>query len=487
MSLPMGSGKTVISLELLASNTNSINLIVASKTLVNTWKNEMKKFYNKDITFLHLKEPVKITESLYITTPSTLLKYYKLHNIEGRYVIHHYTINTVEYSLPKRPFMKSGFFYGTVFDNIIVDEAHVYSNCETSTNRAISSVYAKNRILLTGTIVPEPKPSNILGIYTMLGNETFSTLPEVALNVFNSRRRNNKFNGISELTVHRDINESFTVPEPKKMLIKYNMNDFESRVFGSFKTILNEVSREISTRRLAEDHEAVRVLNAQFMSLILNLRISLVSPVLSLSRLFISCIKSSQHTMITSIIKRAINDLEPDLNNKNNLISSRMSKILDIVNTNNDKKIVIFSSFRMVIDYLMLNLNGKHVFTLESTFNLQKRDQVIKDFEKSNNGILLLTYTLGGEGLNLQFADTVILTDMWWNDAKMNQAIARLVRYGQEKHVSIYTFLSNTYLERVILAKHSDKNSIGADIMNSSTSKKVSLIKRDEILKIINH
>ena len=55
----------------------------------------------------------------------------------------------------------------------------------------------------------------------------------------------------------------------------------------------------------------------------------------------------------------------------------------------------------------------------------KERTKLIKNFENSKNGIFFLTYQLGAEGLNLQFASTVLLVNYWWNSSKTSQANGR--------------------------------------------------------------
>jgi SNF2 family DNA or RNA helicase len=76
----------------------------------------------------------------------------------------------------------------------------------------------------------------------------------------------------------------------------------------------------------------------------------------------------------------------------------------------------------------------------------------------ATNGILLLTYQVGANGLNLQCSNTVLLLDFWWNTGKINQAIARVLRYGQEaKKINIYYFTSNTGIEKILFDKQQAK------------------------------
>lgn len=55
--------------------------------------------------------------------------------------------------------------------------------------------------------------------------------------------------------------------------------------------------------------------------------------------------------------------------------------------------------------------------------------------------LLLLTYSSGGVGLNLQCANYVFLFDRWWNPAVEEQAINRVHRIGQKEPVFVTRYL----------------------------------------------
>jgi len=55
--------------------------------------------------------------------------------------------------------------------------------------------------------------------------------------------------------------------------------------------------------------------------------------------------------------------------------------------------------------------------------------------------LLLLTYSSGGVGLNLQCANYVFLFDRWWNPAVEEQAINRVHRIGQKEPVLVTRYL----------------------------------------------
>ena len=65
--------------------------------------------------------------------------------------------------------------------------------------------------------------------------------------------------------------------------------------------------------------------------------------------------------------------------------------------------------------------------------------------------VLLLTTSVGGLGLNLTGADTVIFVEQDWNPMKDLQAMDRAHRIGQKKVVNVYRLISKGTIEEKIL------------------------------------
>lgn len=65
--------------------------------------------------------------------------------------------------------------------------------------------------------------------------------------------------------------------------------------------------------------------------------------------------------------------------------------------------------------------------------------------------VLLLTTAVGGLGLNLTGADTVVLFDHDWNPMNDLQAMDRAHRLGQARVVNVYRLLARGTLEEKIL------------------------------------
>ena len=175
------------------------------------------------------------------------------------------------------------------------------------------------------------------------------------------------------------------------------------------------------------------------------------------------------------------------LNDLNSAYSSRIRKIMEVVETHKNDKVVVFSSYRSCLDLIHVYLAQRYkTFTISATMNSAKRIATIKEFSQSSSGVLLLTYQIGAEGLNLQAANTCILADFWWNAGTTKQAIARLVRSGQTaKVVNIYMMISNTGIEKAIFEKHKIKEQMLQELGVGATKLKIPKMKMADIVKII--
>lgn len=63
---------------------------------------------------------------------------------------------------------------------------------------------------------------------------------------------------------------------------------------------------------------------------------------------------------------------------------------------------------------------------------VDKRQRSIKRFrDKPDIKFLIVSIRAGATGLNLAFANNVIICDPWWNPSHEQQAIGRVHRIGQ--------------------------------------------------------
>ncbi len=499
LSLPMGSGKTIISLKVALEQKEESKpiLVVASKTLVSSWEQEIKKWYpDMKTKTLSLVDSLNKDDEVIITTPTTLTKFYKQYKI-GELLIDKrrdapFAPEVCYYNEVTEPLLnvKYDTFYSIKFSSLVVDEAHNYLNIETLTCRAICSICSESKWLLSGTLFCEPKDKNILGFLRMCdAYEGFpNNLPLLTRNI-----KTDRFPGLHSLIVERKDNDMF-VQRPKitKEIIKYDMNPFEKKIYQIYKDFIKQVSKKLYMSKLKKNKEMVKQLNATLLAMITKLRLCMISPMLPLSKLFIDNIDNGDSDNIYNCIMETFqsNGLVEYLQIEENLVSTRMKRIIDTLDKHPDERVLVFSSFRMSLDYLHMLLkktkNSRKIFTLDSNMSLKQREKTIAEYSTTPKAILLMTYAIGCEGLNLQPASVVLIMDVWWNEAKSQQAIARVYRYGQTQETSVYLYISNTYIEYTMFEKHHDKANIAEEILEGEIKTKVKKIALQKVVDILS-
>ena len=87
---------------------------------------------------------------------------------------------------------------------------------------------------------------------------------------------------------------------------------------------------------------------------------------------------------------------------------------------------------------LLTKMSNVTHLRLDGTIPPSERFNVVRKFNNDPSiDILLLTTQIGGLGLNLTGADTVIFVEHDWNPQKDLQAMDRAHRIGQKKQVKV--------------------------------------------------
>lgn len=119
-----------------------------------------------------------------------------------------------------------------------------------------------------------------------------------------------------------------------------------------------------------------------------------------------------------------------------------------------NKKVIVFSTFRHTLEYLYKRLLEKNIRVglIHGGIKDDERVVIRSKFEKQNqeNDALdvLLFSEVGCEGLDYQFCDTMINYDLPWNPMKIEQRIGRIDRFGQKSEaVAIYNMIVNETID----------------------------------------
>jgi len=502
LSLPMGYGKTLISICLGLSFKDTI-LVVVSKTLIENWINEIKKFFGDTLiyTVLHkdyLKKKFdnfQITnEQLILTTPEVVGKAYTKYNISDYFItteivnentFGQYTI--VHYNHPNKPYLdkNNNVLYSTNWGTLIIDEAQKYTKISTTYCKGIGAIYSKHRYCMSGTLFDEPIIERVLGYYILIDHSTFPRNLPAAKRLLS---RYGTFTGYLDTLVIRKTNPSFVQPNIYEQIITNDLSEKEQILYTSMKDILVNIYKQVQKFKLLDDHVNVRKFSSYLLAMLGYLRQGIISPILPLASATLdaydfSC-KSELSEMICDKIKKL--DLNDYLNNPDSLKSSRITSALNIVNKHPNERLVLFTAFRTNLLIITTFLpKDRLVLTISTTLSSTKRNDILQQFKNTEKAILIITYSIGAEGLNLQCANVVLLLDFYWNAGKTQQAIARVFRQGQTKDVFIYHFTSNTGVEEAVFKKHNTKLTMLSELETGVITTKNERINVGEIVKII--
>lgn len=120
-------------------------------------------------------------------------------------------------------------------------------------------------------------------------------------------------------------------------------------------------------------------------------------------------------------------------------------------------RVLIFCQLKQMLDIIESDLFKKHMpsvtyMRLDGGTDANKRHAIVQTFNSDPSiDCLLLTTHVGGLGLTLTGADTVIFVEHDWNPMKDLQAMDRAHRIGQKKVVNVYRLVTKGTLEEKIM------------------------------------
>lgn len=506
--VPMGTGKTLIGLSIINRIGDHVPaLVVCSKTLLGSWVTEIEKFFGDKMNhvvyhgdYMSAEEFASYTPEegtdVVLTTPQVLTKIYTEHSIRAKFVTSEledrggiFPTIVNRYHVPTKPILSierahevnNAFIYALPWKCLLIDEVQQHTNVSSLKCEAISAVFSRHRWATTGTPISEPRVERIMGYHLIIGDASFPTCVPDAKHYLTTN-----YPGLRSTMVLRTQDQlDFTLPMCTEHIVAHSLTSEEEAVYFSLKNVIKALQR--TARDNIDNITLVRSVNAQLLSMILYTRQFLVCPLVPYSSLMLNGSKKNE---MSKCFNEEINKLNLGdwLNDENASRSSRIKAIVETLGKHANEKCIIFNCFRMNLNvvkhYVSLDTK-RQVFTINSEDSSQKRTDVLSDFEATDNGVLLLTYELGAEGLNLQHSHIVLLADVWWNDSKMAQAIARVARRGQTSEVSVYIFTSNTGMEKSLYEKHIDKRTVLNFLMNGKMEGVIRKLKMKDIVALI--
>lgn len=509
--VPMGAGKTAMAITTCLENKandpeGNPGLVVVAKSLIPEWIKEIKKFFpdtpyhvlHKDSDKDYLNRDIS-SFSVILATPETMQAHLKHYELETKIAVSTlreedlitYT-NYPKHNEPLGRRVNKGPIFSTHFSTLIIDEGAKYLNPSTKRTRALIGVCAKSKWILSATLLSEPKPDNIFG-YTLLIDDpnTPRNRPD-----FLTHMKSPSFRGIGHTLVKRERNEDY-IPEELGQTINHEIvtNSFtkeEADFFLGIKNIIKQVYdrfKELKGVQLPEFKEELKLLRGMLLGMISHLRQTLVCPLIPITSMYLSMAEmSDRHDLVNSFTSELLKQNPGWLDNEEAVYSSRLRKVVELIERHPGERVVVFSAFRTTLDVLTHYIpENRPVFAIKGSQTLDKRHQCIQEWEESSDGVILLTYEVGACGLNLQKGTVAIVMDYGWDMDVTKQAVGRIVRRGQSAvTISIYYLTTNTGVEKAIYSLHQSKRDVGKQIEEGGKVDTIKKLKISDMVELIS-
>jgi TATA-binding protein-associated factor len=357
----------------------------------------------------------------------------------------------------------------------VLDEGHLIKNPKAKVTLAVKRLLSNHRLILSGT----PIQNNVLELWSLfdflmpgfLGTEKvfhdrFSK-PIAASRFSKSSSKEQEAGALAIEALHKQVlpfllrrlKEEVLDDLPPKIIQNYycDLSDLQKRLYEDF---TRKEGKAIQEKAASGDKEAKQhIFQAlQYMRKLCN------SPALVMKeghkqyaevQRQLALQKSSLRDPIHAPKLTALRDLLVDcgigvespsdteltteasyVSQHRALIFCQMKEMLDIVQN----------------DILKKMLPSAQYLRLDGSVEANKRQNIVNQFNTDPSyDILLLTTSVGGLGLNLTGADTVIFVEHDWNPQKDLQAMDRAHRIGQKKVVNVYRLITRGTLEEKIM------------------------------------
>ncbi|CAL8122887.1 unnamed protein product [Orchesella dallaii] len=466
----MGLGKTLQSICILGSDhlereekykedqsPDSIplpSIVICPPTLTGHWVYEVEKFISRDyLNPLHYHGPPVERNKL---KPKV-----KKHNL----VVASYDIvrNDID------------FFSSIRWNYCILDEGHIIKNGKTKISKAIKQLKANHRLILSGT----PIQNNVLELWSLfdflmpgfLGTEKqFSAKfarPILMARDPKSSPKEQEAGALAMESLHRQalpfllrrLKEDVLQDLPPKITQDYycDLSSIQEQLYEDFaRTKAHQCLRETFTS-VDDPTKHSHIFQAlQYLRKVCNhpkLVLTAQHPKFQHITSYLSQTKSTlddiNHSAKLPALKQLLLDCGIGVTDSNSSLES-----FEVVNQH---RALIFCQLKVMLDILENDLFKAHMpsvtyLRLDGSVPAGQRHSLVTRFNNDPSiDVLLLTTQVGGLGLNLTGADTVIFVEHDWNPMRDLQAMDRAHRIGQKKVVNVYRLITRGTLEEKIM------------------------------------
>ena len=391
----------------------------------------------------------------------------------------------------------------------VLDEGHLIKNPKAKVTQAVKRIASNHRLILSGT----PIQNNVLELWSLfdflmpgfLGTEKMFqdrfAKPIAASRFSKSSSKEQEAGALAIEALHKQVlpfllrrlKEEVLDDLPPKILQNYycDLSDLQKKLFEDF---TRKESKTIAEKAGSADKEAKQhIFQAlQYMRKLCN------SPALVMKE------SHKQYATIQAQLARQNSSLTdpvhaPKLTALRDLLvdcgigvdSAPAGEVPSADQAVSQHRALIFCQMKEMLDMVESTVFKRMLPSitfsrLDGSVEASKRQDIVNRFNSDPSiDCLLLTTSVGGLGLNLTGADTVIFVEHDWNPQKDLQAMDRAHRIGQKKVVNVYRLITRGTLEEKILSLQRFKIDVASTVVNQQNAGLGSM-QTDQILDLFN-
>lgn len=477
----------------------ALTIVICPKSVLSHWSSEARactSLAEENITIYHGSGR---NQNMKLVAPHLLLTTFD--------------IARVEFSRSNE--QSNTLLFQTVWDRVIVDEAHRICEQGSKTSKSMHALIGRNRWCVTGTPYKNDL-SDLVSLCKFLKIDPYARSGWWRRNAQNQR----SLNTWRSRYVHIREKDETMMPDITTLNVSCCMEPFEDELqknirWSTIDSFLDQRPDE------SEEDQTIKYRNQEFELLkILRMRQAAIHPFLlaPLDAVRWLCkhgpcetpgccsacgiaIDHQKHVKVTPLpIAISVQDLPPNLSavvrdinvtdapkiscNKHDLCmacsaqtvacpacvaetmprmngwvhstkTSHLMAILDRHILRPKEKCILFSQWTSCLDLLEIMFDASNInyCRFDGSINgIDERQEAVADFAARDKARVMLTSLgAGGEGIDLTCATVVILMEPYWNHAIEQQAVDRIHRLGQSKPVKVFKLHLNKSVEDWVL------------------------------------
>ncbi|CAG2199104.1 BTAF1 [Mytilus edulis] len=461
------------------------SIVVCPPTLIGHWVYEVNKFV--DVKYLN---PL-----MYAGPPgerTRLQKKVKKHNL----IVASYDVvrNDID-------------FFGSInWNYCVLDEGHVIKNGKTKLSKAVKQLNCNHRLILSGT----PIQNNVLDLWSLfdflmpgfLGTEKqFQARygkPILQSRDAKSTSKEQEAGALAMESLHRQVlpfilrrlKEDVLQDLPPKIIQDYycDLSPLQVQLYEDFAKSRAKQGLDDAVTQLGGEEDSQKqspsighVFQAlQYLKKVCNHPSLVLTPnhpkykeITVQLKQQNSNLRDLQHTPKLMALKQLLNDCGIGVSSFSGTSGQAAMSEGPVVGQH---RVLLFCQLKSMLEIVENDLLKTHMpsvtyLRLDGSVPANNRHNIVNRFNNDPSiDILLLTTHVGGLGLNLTGADTVIFVEHDWNPMKDLQAMDRAHRIGQKKVVNVYRLITRGTLEEKIMGLQKFKMTIANTVISQENS-----------------